>query len=179
MKQFHAHFLEHWVLEESAPTEYSSDPGAWISRWQANRYLRPTRQKNPHIVYFVTDYLAKDLFNLGDRAYLYFYYFTLIMFMNMRLTLTPTANFASQCLQLHSSLGCVQPCTAYHCFFFLESIVDKPHQQGPKPIPRYRDFLVSNLGEHRFESYTNSFPWLLNTPSFTKMETGCTWESLR
>ena len=105
--------LEHWVLEENAPTEYlySSSDGAWVSQWQANRYLRPTRQKNPHIIYFVTDYLAKDLFNLGERAYLYFYYFALIMIMNKRLTLMLTANFTSQYLRLHSSLGCVQPCT--------------------------------------------------------------------
>ena len=87
------------------------------------------------------------------------------MFMNKCLTLTPTANFASRHLQFHSSLGCVQPCTVYHCFFRLESIMEKPHQpQAPKLMPRCRDFQVSNQGEHRFESYTLSFPWLLSSP---------------
>ena len=96
----------------------------WIfipSKWwclsiamKSNRYLRVTRQKDSHIIYYVTDYLAKDLFNLGEGAYLYFYYFALIMIMNKRLTLMLTANFASQYLRLHSSLGCVQPCTIYN-----------------------------------------------------------------
>ena len=91
------------------------------------------------------------------------------MFMNKRLTLTPAANFASRHFQLHSSLGCVQPCTVYPCFFCQESIVDKPHQpQGPKLMPRCRDFWVSSTGEHRFESYTISFSWLFLTPSLRR-----------
>ena len=56
------------------------------------------------------------------------------------------------------SLGCVQRCTVYHCPFYLELTVDKPHRaQDPKLMPRCRDFWVSNTGEHRFESYTTSF----------------------
>ena len=87
--------------------------------------------------------------------------------MNKRLLvmLTPIANFASRHLQLQLPLGCVQPCTVYHCFFCLESIVDEPHQpQAPKLMPRCRDFLVSILDEHRFESYTTSFSWLFIAP---------------
>ena len=174
--------LEHWVSEESAQTEYScsSNDGAWLSRWQANGYLRVTRRKESHIIYFVTSIRAKNPFNLGERAYLYFYYFALIIFMNKRLTLTPTANFASRHLQLHSSLGCVQPCTVLHCLLCLESIVDKPHQsQDPKLMPRCRDSRASNLGEHRIESYTISFSWLPSAPLFTKIETGCTGKMLR
>ena len=138
--------LEHWVLEESAPTEYSypSSDVAWVSRWQAYGYLRVTRRKNSHIIYFVTGYRSQNLFNLGERAYCYFYHFALIIIMSKRLTLPPTANFASQHLWLHSSLGYVQPCTVYHCLFCLESTVDKPHQrQAPKLMLRCRVFWVS------------------------------------
>ena len=93
-----------------------------------------------------------------EWAHFCFYHFELIVFMNKRLMLTPTANFASRYLQLHSSLGCVQPCTVLHCLLCLESIVDKPHQsQGPKLMPSFRDSRASNLGEHLFESYTISF----------------------
>ena len=118
---------------------------------QANRYLHVTVRKKFHIIYFVAGYRAKNPFNLGDRAYLYFYHFTLIMFMNKRLTLTPTANFASQNLQLYSSPGCVQPCPVYDCSFYLESIVDKPHQpQAPKLMHRCRD--LSRLVTSRYLS---------------------------
>ena len=128
--------LEHWVSEESAPTEYlySSSDGTWVTRWQANR---------SYIIYFVTGYRFQNLFNLGERAYWNFYYYALKVFMNKRLTLTPTANFASQHLQLHSSLGCVQPCTVYHNPFYLESIVDKPHhRRSQKLMPRCWDLSI-------------------------------------
>ena len=89
----------------------------------------------------MTGYRTKNAVNLGERACFYFYHFELIVFMNKRLTLAPTANFASQHLQLYSSPGCVQPCTVYDCFFYLESIVDKPHQpQAPKLMTRCLDF---------------------------------------
>ena len=79
-----------------------------------------------------------------------------------RLMLTPTANFASRYLQLHSSLGCVQPCTVYHCFIYLESIVDKPHQpQGPKLMPSWFLIRVSTgLNLIRTASHDSSVPLL-------------------
>ena len=132
VRLFYARFSERWVLEESVPTEYlySLSDGAWVSRWQANRYLRVTSEE-------------ELIFNIGEREYLYFYYFALIVLMNKRLTLTPTANFASQHLQLHLSLGCVQPCTVYHNPFYLESIVDKPHhRRSQKLMPRCWDLSI-------------------------------------
>ena len=74
--------------------------------------------KKSHIIYFMTGYRTKNAVNLGERACFYFYHFELIVFMNKRLMLTTIANFASRHFQLHSSLGCVQPCTIYNTASF-------------------------------------------------------------
>ena len=91
----------------------------WLSIAMASKQILACHEpKKSHIIYFMTGYRTKNAFNLDERAYYYFYYFALIVIMNKRLTLMLTANFASQYLRLHSSLGCVQPCTIYNATSF-------------------------------------------------------------
>ena len=99
-------------------------------------------RRKSHIRCFSTGYRAKDPFNLGERAYLYFYYFTLIIFVSKRLMLTPTANLASQHLQFHSSLGCVQPCGVYRHLLSRISHGQAISTAGPKLMPHCQDHCV-------------------------------------
>ena len=159
--------LEHWVSEESAPTEYSypSSDVAWVSRWQAYGYLRVTRRKNSHIIYFVTGYWTKDPYHLDERAHCYFYHSELTVFINKRLTLTPTANFVSRHLQLCSSLGYV--------LYITPLLLPRIHcGQATSAAGSEADVLLSRrvpiFGEHRFEAHSISFSWFFGISSLRK-----------